>query len=166
MLTDHDEQALLHVFCPGPKFSGSPFFTSTVILGAPAMDKLNLRVKSKMSPDHAKCPHACCLPPERPKGMACSHCGAVARGLQRCPCGDVFYCDQQCQRADWKVHKTECKASKRDAVDMSSPDVIQVVIPAMKDTKPTMKRSGNIVQELDRGAMRVRPWRVNESRKP
>ena len=59
------------------------------------------------------------LPPERPlspgaarrkQGRSCARCGEAPEKLQRCKaCKVVYYCNAECQRLHWKVHKTECK---------------------------------------------------------
>ena len=46
-------------------------------------------------------------------GMACDSCGkkAASAPLQTCAkCGMVWYCSRDCQKADWKAHKSKCKA--------------------------------------------------------
>ena len=44
----------------------------------------------------------------------CSLCGAVSQTtLRRCPCGDVRYCNKECQKADWRAHKLVCSALAR-----------------------------------------------------
>jgi hypothetical protein len=43
----------------------------------------------------------------------CHKCGEtkVAEQLSRCArCGNAYYCDAACQRADWKAHKPNCRA--------------------------------------------------------
>lgn len=43
---------------------------------------------------------------------SCSNCGKVdaANKLQKCSrCTTVYYCDRECQVADWKSHKVDCK---------------------------------------------------------
>jgi hypothetical protein len=47
------------------------------------------------------------LPPAQ-----CAQCGAVAPSNKRCAgCLQVAYCDPQCQRSHWAVHKKECRAA-------------------------------------------------------
>jgi len=41
---------------------------------------------------------------------SCSSCGATGESLRRCKCTKAFYCNQACQRADWKFHKRICGA--------------------------------------------------------
>lgn len=40
---------------------------------------------------------------------ACASCGRM-NGLKKCAsCHHTFYCSRDCQRADWKKHKAQCK---------------------------------------------------------
>jgi hypothetical protein len=42
--------------------------------------------------------------------IECSSPGCSGAGLLRCTaCEQARYCGQQCQRAHWKAHKTDCK---------------------------------------------------------
>ncbi len=44
--------------------------------------------------------------------MPCAYCGKRPSKPQRCArCHKVFYCAQECQKADWKDHKSVCKLS-------------------------------------------------------
>ena len=44
----------------------------------------------------------------------CSHCGNKQGKLKRCTgCRLVFYCNEQCQRSNWKCHKKTCKKEQR-----------------------------------------------------
>ena len=39
----------------------------------------------------------------------CNHCEKKSQELQQCSgCALVFYCDQKCQKNDWKKHKKLC----------------------------------------------------------
>jgi hypothetical protein len=45
-------------------------------------------------------------------GHVCSHCRGVAAEMRRCPCrSGVYYCDRECQRADWPRHRATCGAA-------------------------------------------------------
>ena len=48
----------------------------------------------------------------------CSWCGAMAGTLLRCPCKMSRYCDADCQRRHWSLHRPQCPTSKR-YVDIS-----------------------------------------------
>mmetsp|Transcript_2833 Transcript_2833/g.6663 ORF Transcript_2833/g.6663 Transcript_2833/m.6663 type:complete len:431 (+) Transcript_2833:117-1409(+) len=51
----------------------------------------------------------------------CSTCGVSANNLKRCAgcrLPGIAYCSKECQRADWKRHKVDCKLSK--VIDRSS----------------------------------------------
>ena len=46
----------------------------------------------------------------RKTGRSCARCDAAPEKLQRCKaCKVVYYCNAECQRLHWKVHKAECK---------------------------------------------------------
>jgi len=43
----------------------------------------------------------------------CSYCGNPSAQCKKCGrCGGVRYCDEKCQKLDWKVHKPQCKAGE------------------------------------------------------
>lgn len=43
----------------------------------------------------------------------CAYCGGVGEKLLRCKrCKQAFYCNANCQRSHWKVHKQQCNAPK------------------------------------------------------
>ena len=47
--------------------------------------------------------------PTKKGARICVRCKKIAVGLRRCSrCAVVYYCDQTCQRKDWKTHKTVC----------------------------------------------------------
>ncbi|KAK6246152.1 hypothetical protein SCA6_009242 [Theobroma cacao] len=44
----------------------------------------------------------------------CQRCFKSGRALLKCAsCNMVWYCDAECQRLDWKLHKLECRAISR-----------------------------------------------------
>jgi hypothetical protein len=38
----------------------------------------------------------------------CSWCSRMADDLRKCPCKAVRYCDGNCQRLDWRMHRLKC----------------------------------------------------------
>uniref|UniRef100_A0A915A688 MYND-type domain-containing protein n=1 Tax=Parascaris univalens TaxID=6257 RepID=A0A915A688_PARUN len=55
----------------------------------------------------------------------CSYCLEPDRTtkLEKCAaCKSIFYCSRSCQKADWPMHKVECKFSK------ISDDLVQSII--------------------------------------
>jgi len=51
--------------------------------------------------------------------IACTNCGRQANDLKRCTgsCGGQdFYCNRQCQKADWKMHKKICPRGEDSTV--------------------------------------------------
>ena len=46
-----------------------------------------------------------------PGQRMCAHCLTLMQGqhrMMRCPCGQVYYCNDQCQKKHWKAHKAVC----------------------------------------------------------
>ena len=40
----------------------------------------------------------------------CSNCNKIGEGFQKCGgCKRLAYCSKECQKNDWKKHKTDCK---------------------------------------------------------
>ena len=43
-------------------------------------------------------------------GLSCASCGCDSKKLSACSrCKKAYYCDTNCQRADWGAHKKDCK---------------------------------------------------------
>lgn len=42
----------------------------------------------------------------------CVVCGKFDRKLLQCPCLKVYYCSKECQRSNWKTHKSSCQIKK------------------------------------------------------
>ena len=100
-------------------------------LGAMVGDRVNLRSFMRgMLTDMFMAYHAIPAPPPvrtlfsprtyDPGHRMCAHCLVLVVGqrgrMMRCPCGQVYYCGVECQRAHWKVHRTVCAehAKKRN----------------------------------------------------
>ncbi|XP_064383603.1 histone-lysine N-methyltransferase SMYD3-like isoform X2 [Halichondria panicea] len=50
---------------------------------------------------------------EETRGTICEHCFNRSESLKKCSrCKFVYYCNSDCQRLDWLLHKTECKGVK------------------------------------------------------
>lgn len=52
---------------------------------------------------------------------ACQTCNRYFRQMSSCPCKKVIYCDQTCQKLDWKVHRKVCSSMKPSHKSASSP---------------------------------------------
>jgi len=39
----------------------------------------------------------------------CNVCGKKSQTCKKCACRSIYYCSTDCQKADWKKHKTDCK---------------------------------------------------------
>jgi MYND finger len=47
------------------------------------------------------------------KICACCGKGFLGEKLMRCKCGMIYYCGSDCQRSDWRNHKTACRGYMR-----------------------------------------------------
>lgn len=55
-------------------------------------------------------------------GRQCANCGKIANKSKGCAgCHGAVYCNKECQKAHWKVHKLSCKA-KKAAVEAARQD--------------------------------------------
>ena len=46
----------------------------------------------------------------------CARCLSLMLGagrMMRCPCAQVYYCDVDCQKADWGVHRMVCRNARK-----------------------------------------------------
>ena len=39
--------------------------------------------------------------------LRCSYCKTILKKPQRCPCKNAMYCNRECQKKHWKVHKKQ-----------------------------------------------------------
>lgn len=54
--------------------------------------------------------------------MSCSVCASIRQKVLQCPCGLAIYCGVECQKADRKTHKVECKkALAAKALESAAP---------------------------------------------
>lgn len=56
----------------------------------------------------------------------CGYCGSDQAQVKCAKCKSVFYCDKNCQKKDWKLHKKDCQeplVEPLDAVDVSNLDL-------------------------------------------
>ncbi|GBF91736.1 hypothetical protein Rsub_04040 [Raphidocelis subcapitata] len=59
---------------------------------------------------------AVAAPPPSGHLHSCAACGNSGTGLRRCSaCGTVWYCNRDCQRSDWSLHKPACVAARAAA---------------------------------------------------
>ncbi|KAG8123262.1 putative N-lysine methyltransferase SMYD2-like protein [Naja naja] len=57
------------------------------------------------------CPAFTCVLTVNERGNHCECCFARKEGLSRCgKCKQAFYCNVECQKQDWPLHKLECSA--------------------------------------------------------
>ncbi|KAK0459335.1 uncharacterized protein EV420DRAFT_1539644 [Desarmillaria tabescens] len=63
-------------------------------------------------------------------GTTCQACGKIANKLMCNSCKSVYYCNAECNKADWPRHKEVCKTSKRLLDDPSSFPSDRLYIPA------------------------------------
>lgn len=110
-------ESLLHVYCSKQLSPDVPFFAKALIIGSPGVIKMKMSINYGVSinRDHPRpCPYSCCSNDMGFKilgGRVCGSCGRANEDLQRCPCKEVFYCDEVCQRRHWRAgHKRVCSA--------------------------------------------------------
>ncbi|KAM9317363.1 N-lysine methyltransferase SMYD2 [Gastrophryne carolinensis] len=57
------------------------------------------------------CPAYTCVLTVPERANHCDHCFARREGLSKCgKCKQAFYCNVECQKGDWPMHKLECSA--------------------------------------------------------
>ncbi|XP_072265960.1 N-lysine methyltransferase SMYD2 [Pyxicephalus adspersus] len=57
------------------------------------------------------CPAYTCVLTTNERGNHCDHCFNRKEGLSKCgKCKLAFYCNVECQKGDWPMHKLECSA--------------------------------------------------------
>ncbi|XP_068135802.1 N-lysine methyltransferase SMYD2 [Hyperolius riggenbachi] len=57
------------------------------------------------------CPAYTCVLTVQERGNHCDHCFTRKEGLSKCgKCKQAFYCNVECQKGDWPMHKLECSA--------------------------------------------------------
>lgn len=52
---------------------------------------------------------------------ACQTCNRFFKQMSSCPCKRVIYCDQTCQKLDWKHHRKVCSSMRTSHKSASSP---------------------------------------------
>ncbi|XP_076843950.1 N-lysine methyltransferase SMYD2-A [Brachyhypopomus gauderio] len=57
------------------------------------------------------CPAYCCVLAASERGSHCEFCFMRREALSKCgKCKQAYYCDVECQKGDWPMHKLECSA--------------------------------------------------------
>ncbi|XP_065257717.1 N-lysine methyltransferase SMYD2 [Emys orbicularis] len=90
----------------GPREEGLERFTS------PGKGR-GLRARQRFAPGELlfSCPAYTCVLTVSERGNHCECCFARKEGLSKCGrCKQAFYCNVECQKADWAMHKLECSA--------------------------------------------------------
>ena len=58
----------------------------------------------------------------------CAACEKKSNSLLKCSqCGTLSYCDKQCQKLDWKIHKIECFIVKKTNQDPNLQDYVDLM---------------------------------------
>ena len=55
---------------------------------------------------------------------SCGNCGGKGAQKKCSRCGDIWYCNRDCQVAHWKVHKKDCK--KQEKIKLDPPDLSHI----------------------------------------
>jgi len=50
--------------------------------------------------------------PDKITSRVCNVCNKLSQTCKKCACRTIYYCSTDCQKADWKRHKNECKPLK------------------------------------------------------
>ncbi|XP_075781307.1 N-lysine methyltransferase SMYD2 isoform X3 [Pelodiscus sinensis] len=72
-----------------------------------------LRARQRFAPGELlfSCPAYTCVLAASERGHHCECCFARKEGLSKCGrCKQAFYCNVECQKEDWPMHKLECSA--------------------------------------------------------
>lgn len=76
----------------------------------------------------AEAPFAHVLEPEY-KSIYCDNCCKKNSNLKKCiNCKNVYYCNRECQKSDWKWHKYECKFYKQYYDEMLSKSIARLLL--------------------------------------
>ncbi|KAK0454289.1 hypothetical protein EV421DRAFT_409130 [Armillaria borealis] len=81
------------------------------------------------------------------QGTTCKACGKTAKKLMCNSCKSVYYCNAECNKADWPLHKEVCKTSKRLLNNPSSFPSDKLYIPARTYVDMTPESGFAIDQE-------------------
>ena len=61
--------------------------------------------------------------------MFCFNKGCNKQGINACPCNNVTYCSDKCQKEDWEDHKDNCRISTEinTAIESFHRDLLRVM---------------------------------------
>ena len=83
-------------------------------------------------------------------GERCCFCEKSSESLLQCSgCGNVQYCNQTCQRSDWKTHKKSCKVYK--LVKISGKNYGLVATRSIKQGEIIMKENPLLIKDKNAG---------------
>jgi hypothetical protein len=84
-------------------------------------------------------------------GLACANCMEIPEKLVQCSgCKLVKYCNQNCQRADWKKHKGECEILKafRESYDIMPGSCLAQKAASMLPVAEVMIQKGELPSKV------------------
>ncbi|KAM9817253.1 N-lysine methyltransferase SMYD2-A [Neosynchiropus ocellatus] len=74
------------------------------------------------------CPAFCYVLTVNERGAHCENCFSRREDLSKCgKCKQAYYCNVDCQRADWPMHKLECVAMCAHGDDWCPSEVVRLV---------------------------------------
>ena len=89
-------------------------------------------------------------------GEKCCFCQKIGNSLLKCSaCGCVSYCNQNCQKSDWKKHKKNCCSYK--LVEVPGKDFGLVAVRNIKQGEALMKESPLLIQSKNVTEMKKGP---------
>ncbi|XP_035385329.1 N-lysine methyltransferase SMYD2-B [Electrophorus electricus] len=90
------------------------------------------------------CPAYACVLSVGERGYICEHCFARKEGLSKCgKCKKAFYCNVECQRKDWPLHKLECSAMCAFGEDWCPSETVRLVARIIATQKAQKERSAS-----------------------
>ncbi|XP_049335007.1 N-lysine methyltransferase SMYD2-B isoform X5 [Astyanax mexicanus] len=88
------------------------------------------------------------------RGYLCEHCFTRKEGLAKCgKCKKAFYCNVECQKADWVMHKLECSAMCAFGENWCPSETVRLVARIIATQKVQKERSASekllLLKELE-----------------
>ncbi|XP_062857190.1 N-lysine methyltransferase SMYD2-B [Trichomycterus rosablanca] len=78
------------------------------------------------------------------RGHTCEHCFARKEGLSKCgKCKKAFYCNVECQKGDWPMHKLECSSMCTFGEKWCPTETVRLVARIINKLKVQKERSAS-----------------------
>ncbi|XP_072188130.1 N-lysine methyltransferase SMYD2 isoform X1 [Excalfactoria chinensis] len=95
------------------------------------------------------------------RGSHCDGCFARKEGLSKCGrCKQAFYCDVECQKEDWPMHKLECSAMCTFGQNWNPSETVRLTarILAKQKIHPERTQSEKLLAVKEFESLAVSPW--------